>query len=91
MPQSRTATLATGNTVLDVIIDDQSQIEIAGSSFSVALTGESGLVLERTETSNASFASAMTNMKFTLTGTGPVDITVYPLRVGAISKFTESA
>ena len=91
MPQSRTATLATGNTVLDVITDDQTQIEVTGTFGSVVLTGETGLVTERTITADESFASAMTNMKFTLTGAGPVVITVYPLRVGNISKFTETA
>jgi len=91
MGQERTATLETGSTVLDVVINDESQVEVTGTFGSVALTGASGLVTERTITSDEAFASSMTDMKFTLTGAGPVEITVYPLRVGAISKFNTTA
>ncbi len=92
MPQSRTATLQTGATVLDVEIDGDSQVEVTGTFGSVALTGKTGLVTERTIISNEGFASAMTNMKFTLTaGVGPVQVTVYPTRIANISLHNVTA
>jgi len=87
MPQERTKTLETGATTLNVIIDGDSQIEVTGIFGSVALTGPSGLVTERTITVGESFSSVMTNMQFKLTGTGPVQVTVFPTRIAKISKF----
>jgi len=92
MPQSRTEELSTAaGKTLDVIIDGDSQVEVTGTFGSVALTGETGLVIERTITANEAFASSMTNMKFVLTGTGPIQVTVSPTRIANISKYTVTA
>lgn len=87
----RTETLATGATTLAVTIDGDSQIEVTGTFGSISLTGPSGLVEERAIVANEAFASAMTQMLFTLTGTGPVVVTVFPTRIANISKFELTA
>ena len=91
MPKSRTETLATGATTLAVNIDGDSQSELTGTFGTVSLTGPSGLVEERSITANEAFASQMTEMLFTLTGTGPVIVTIFPTRVTNISKFDLTA
>ena len=89
MSKSSTKTLQTNATVLNVEIDGDSQIEVTGTFGSVALTGPSGLTAAEVSpiTTNDMFKSTMTNMKFTLTGTGPVQVTVYPTRIANISRF----
>ena len=91
MPKERTATLETGTTTLAVTIDGNSQVELAGTFGSVVLTGPSGLVTERTIVADGAFSSVMTEMLFTLTGAGPVQVTVYPTRIANISKFKLTA
>ena len=80
-------TLQTGAEVLNVTISTQSQVEVTGTFGSVSLTGISGLVEDRVITDNAEFASAMTTMRFTLTGAGPVEVKVSPLNNGNVSVF----
>jgi len=87
MSQEKKRTLETGFTRLQVIVDDQTQIVVAGTfGGTVSLTDPTGVVQERLIVGNESFASAMTHMLFTLTGTGPIEVTIYPLRVGKIAK-----
>lgn len=92
MPKELSKTLNTANPTLFVTIDGDSQVEVTGTFGSVALTGPSGLVAPTGAgagpfTGNILFGSVMTEMLFTLTGTGPVEVTVSPTRVANISKF----
>ena len=87
MPQSRSKILVAATPTLAVTIDGDSQVELSGTFGTVSLTGPSGLVEEKSITAAEAFGSAMTEMLFTLTGTGPVVVTVFPTRIANISKF----
>ena len=92
MPQEESAILTTALPVLNVIIDGDSQIEVTGTFTTISLTGPSGLVEERSITTDEAFASAMTHMRFEMTaGTGPAVVTVFPTRIAKISKFQLTA
>jgi len=87
MSRKRSATLATGATTLTVLIDGDSQVGLSGTFGSVALTDAEGAPLRTADTAAVSFGAVANEMVFTLTGAGPVVVTVNPTRVAAISKF----
>ena len=92
MPKKRSETLATGATTLTVNTDGDSQVGLTGTFGTVTLTDPEGATIRTASTAAASFASAATEMVFTLTvGTGPVLVTVRPTRVANISKFELTA
>ena len=91
MGQSREATLATGSTTLDVVVNDQSEVRLTGTFGSVVLSDTTETVIEDTITAAKGFSSVMTEMRFVLTGTGPVLVKITPLREGNVSKMEVTA
>ncbi len=71
-------TLAAGEAV-QVLCPSDSQVEVSGTFGSLALTSSTGLAAARTaDITAATFRSVMRDMLFTLTGGGPVVVTVLP-------------
>ena len=88
MSKTQAAILVTGTPTLTVVIDGDSQVGLSGTFGSVALTDFNGASIRAAaDTAAISFGCIANEMVFTLTGTGPVVVTVTPTRVANISKF----
>lgn len=71
--------LTTGESV-QVNISSSSQVEVTGTFGVISLTSSTGLVEERSITTDEGFESDMGDMKFDLTsGAGPVVVSIKPL------------
>ena len=79
MGQKKSETLVTGSTTLTVVVDDDRQVAVSGTFTTISLTGLDGIE-EKSITADESFASAMTNMTFTMTsGAGPAAVSYLSL------------
>lgn len=71
-----TKTLETGDLTMQVFTNGPTEVEVSGAFGSVVLSSSTSTAAERTITDGERFGSNMQDMLFTLTGTGPVVVTI---------------
>lgn len=77
---SKSATLATGNLIFQVVTNGPTEVEVTGTFGSVVMSTSTATLAEKTIAADERFKSEMQDMLFTLTGAGPVVVNVTPMQ-----------